>query len=680
MESTANAFQITEGKGNAKVTHRITFPIFDRDGRRIGEKTHKAGQTKGNTAQLYPWKALNHEPAYLVNGEPSVWRSWEAGYRNVLCSTGGEDTFKREWVDDFRGKVVRLALDNDEAGRKGMAKTAGLLFGVAEEVKIVVWPEEFPSKGDVEDWLNLGHRLEDLEFCLWEPKAEAENTTNINVGEWPEPQPLPYTAPPVDGFVPDLLPSVLRPWIADISERMQCPMDFPAVGAIVALSSIVGRQLAIRPKVEDDWTVVPNLWGGVVGRPGLLKTPALAEVLRPVDRLEAQGRGDYEEAQRAFDVDALIREAKIKHAKGEVAKAVRDGRDPSSAVDAASLSGETPPVRRRYRTNDPSMEKLGELLNENPRGLLLFRDELTGFLRTLDREGHESDRAFYLEAWNGTGRFTFDRIGRGTIDIQAACISILGGIQPGPMRSYMSRAARGGQDDDGLVQRFQLCVWPEQPGHWVNVDRAPDLEARRRAYEVFDRLNCIDPVAIGAEVPQEEGDLPYLRFTPEAQVIFIEWRTELEHRLRGDSLAPMMESYLAKYRSLIPSLALLIHLADVGYGPVSEDALTRACGWGDYLESHARRIYAPALSPDIEAAGDLAEHIRRGDLGSEFALREAQQKGWSGLTEREAIKAGLDLLVEIDWLREKTESTGGRPRTRYTVNPKINGGEHGPVA
>jgi Protein of unknown function (DUF3987) len=76
------------------------------------------------------------------------------------------------------------------------------------------------------------------------------------------------------------------------------------------------------------------------------------------------------------------------------------------------------PVRRRLIVNDTTVEKLGELLNQNPNGVLIFRDELTGFLRTLDCESHETDRAFYLEAWNGTRRFVHDRIGRGTIDIQ----------------------------------------------------------------------------------------------------------------------------------------------------------------------------------------------------------------------------------------------------------------------
>src|SRR4029453_7681695 len=81
----------------------------------------------------------------------------------------------------------------------------------------------------------------------------------------------------------------------------------------------------------------------------------------------------------------------------------------------------TAPVQTRYIVNDPTVEKLGELLNENPNGLLLFRDELTGWLRMLDRDGHESDRSFYLEAWNGTNSYTYDRIGRGTLPIKAAC-------------------------------------------------------------------------------------------------------------------------------------------------------------------------------------------------------------------------------------------------------------------
>jgi hypothetical protein len=120
-------------------------------------------------------------------------------------------------------------------------------------------------------------------------------------------------------------------------------------------------------------------------------------------------------------------------------------------------------VEQRYIVNDTTVEKLGELLNHHPNGLLLFRDELSGFLHTLDRAGHENDRAFYCEAWHGTDAYTYDRITRGTLHIRAACLSVLGGLQPGPLERYL-REVFGGGGDDGLIQRFQLAVWPDVPG------------------------------------------------------------------------------------------------------------------------------------------------------------------------------------------------------------------------
>jgi hypothetical protein len=61
------------------------------------------------------------------------------------------------------------------------------------------------------------------------------------------------------------------------------------------------------------------------------------------------------------------------------------------------LEEDEPPIRRRYIVNDPTVEKLGEILNQNPAGVLLFRDGIAGFLAMLERAGRENDRAFYLE-------------------------------------------------------------------------------------------------------------------------------------------------------------------------------------------------------------------------------------------------------------------------------------------
>lgn len=502
-------------------------------------------------------------------------------------------------------------------------------------------------------------------------QAEAEALRDMALGWTSPPEELPTGLPPVDCFVEDLLPPALRPWILDIADRMQCPPDYPAVASIIALASVVGRQIGIRPKARDDWTVVPNLWGAVIGRPALLKTPAIAEPLRMIATLESRARQEHEQAARDFEADALVREAQTKDAKARIAKAVRDDNvGLAQAIAASSLDSPEAPSRRRYLTQDCTVEKLGELLRDNPRGILIFRDELVGFLKVLDQEGREGSRAFFLEAWNGTGAFTFDRIGRGTVEIPAACVSIIGAIQPGPLKDYLTSAIQGGAGDDGLVQRFQLAVWPDPGKDWRNVDRWPDTQARQAARAIFTRLDNLDPPAIGAR--QEEGDIvPWLRFEPDAQAYFDEWREGLEHQLRDDDLHPALESHLAKFRSLIPSIALLSHLADHPEGgAVGVPSLLRGLAWAGYLESHARRIYAPALTPELFAAIELSRRLP--SLPEPFTPRDVYKNHWRGL-DIQGTRDALQVLIDFGHLREEEQGNPpiGRPTTRYEVHPAI---------
>ncbi len=487
--------------------------------------------------------------------------------------------------------------------------------------------------------------------------------------EWRDPESLPVGMPPVDAFAPELLPAALRRWIVDIAERMQCPMDFVAVGAVVGMGAVAGRQVGIRPKRHDDWTVVPNLWGGIIGPPSMLKTPALGETMQPIDALEARARAEHEAAERDHRAGLMVAEAQAKQAKDLVLKAVKSGDATLAHANALEVADEiAPPTRRRYRTSDATVEKLGELLRDNSRGILVFRDELIGFLKSLEKEGREGSRSFFLESWNGTGSYTFDRIGRGTVEIEAACVSILGGIQPGPLGDYLRDAIKGGSGDDGLLQRFQLTVWPDPPATWRNVDRQPDRNARRAAHAVFERFDGFGGSDLGAF--QENGDpLPWLRFDDAAQDLFDEWRTELERRLRNDDLPPVLEAHLAKYRSLAPSLALLFHLADnPNGGPVGKPSLLQALAWCEYLETHARRIFAPALAPDLFAASELDRRLL--SLPDPFTARDIYQKGWRGL-DREGTSAAVRMLEDYGRIRGEMTDGAGRPTVLYRVNPAL---------
>lgn len=333
-------------------------------------------------------------------------------------------------------------------------------------------------------------------------------------------------------------------------------------------------------------------------------------------------------------------------------------------------------VRRRLR------DGIGELGRESnfamcraccaADSVILVRDELIGFLKSLDMESQQAARAFYLEAWDGNGSYESDRIGRGNTRVQAVCLSLVGTCQPGPLGEYLSQAVRGGVGDDGLMQRFQLAVWPDDFGPWVNIDRFPDSNARNRAFAVFDRLDQIDAEAIGASSDAfDDSGIPYLRFDDAAYERFVEWMTERENHLRSGAESPAIESHLTKYRSLIPSIALVCHLVDGGTGAVTLPALEQAIAWGGYLESHARRIYAQGCEPALPAATLLGTRLLSGTPASGFTLRDVYRRGWSGLTTKEDVQAAVNVLIDLDWLRHESLPTGGAPKTVYHVNPKV---------
>jgi len=490
---------------------------------------------------------------------------------------------------------------------------------------------------------------------------------NENIKDWPNPLPLPDSLPPVLPFDFDLLPDSLRPWIEDIAERVQCPPDFPAVGAMISLAAVVGRKIGIRPKRQDDWLEVPNLWGAIIGRPGVMKSPALRESMRPLVKLEAREREQFEAAHEEWRQGQEMHKLKREAVKANIVKAMKTGKgfDPDDLANGA----EDEPKARRYVVNDCSVEALGEILQANPNGTLAYRDELIGLLKSLDKEGNEGARGFFLSAWSGTDSYTFDRIGRGlNMRIEACCLSLLGSIQPAVIGGYLRQTvATGG--GDGLLSRFQLMVWPDISGDWKDVDRWPDSDARDQAFATFERLDSLDPAAIGATL--DDGAIPYLRFDPEAAEIFGEWRAGYERTLRAGGDHPAIESHLSKYRKLVPTLSLLIHLADNTSSAIGSRALLKALAWLEYLESHARRAYASVAQAEAESARALLRRIKAGEVTNPFTTRDIYRKGWAHLTKPDEAQEAVRYLSDFDYLRTEGMATGGRSKSAIWINPKL---------
>jgi putative DNA primase/helicase len=494
--------------------------------------------------------------------------------------------------------------------------------------------------------------------------------------DWPEPLALDGELPAVAQMTPDLLPASFRALASDISERMQVPLDYPAIALTLCLAGAVNRRAIIQPKLNDtNWVIVPNLWGGIVAPPGFLKTPVIQAATRPLNQIQTEWRQEYDAALQAFSLVSEEHELKRGAWRDQYKASAKKGNPlPNRPEDPPHG-----PKLRRLIINDSTFEALHETMSNNPVGVLVVRDELTGWWSQLDRPGREGERAFCLQAWNGDTGHTIDRIGRGTVHVDACCMSLLGGIQPGRLRSYLVDALRDGPSNDGLIQRFQLLVWPDTLASWTNVDRPPNEVAEQQAERVFRTLLKLD-----SEKPRS------FRFAPDAQELFTEWLGELEVKVRGTELHSALISHLSKYRSLMPSLALLFHLADqassVGFDGsdfvisqkicVELEYARKAASWCEYLESHARRVYSCVITPQLRAARDLADKIKQRKIGATglFSCREVYLKGWSGLDTPERAEHAAEILQDADWLRDvSTEPgpAGGRRSVRYEINPGV---------
>src|SRR5260370_42643300 len=165
-----------------------------------------------------------------------------------------------------------------------------------------------------------------------------------------------------------------------------------------------------------------------------------------------------------------------------------------------------------------------------------------------------------------------------------------------------------------MPQHFGLLVCPREPAGWEKVDEYPDSAKRDVVWGIFERISKLTETG-ALELGAMKGPydkIPFVRFDEAAASEFLDWRGALERRLRSDELSPALEGHVAKYRKLVPALALIDHLAEGGRGGVSKEALLRALAMPEHLETHARRVYGATDSFDIIAAEATLAHIRRG--------------------------------------------------------------------
>lgn len=501
--------------------------------------------------------------------------------------------------------------------------------------------------------------------------AEGPATT-----DWPQLEPISQKLRPVPRLSDDMLPPLLTSFVNDAADRMQAPKEYVAVPVLVGLGSVIGTGCGARPKLHDNWTISPNIWGANIGPPASKKSPALSAGISPIFHLDWLAQQDFESEQVAFVTRQFMKGMRAKELEN---KAKKSALTPDELRELANASRKAePPAPKRHYTNDATIEALGEILAVNPRGVLMVNDELSGWLESLDKPGREGTRGAFLTAWNGLDPQRVDRVGRGNLYIPHFCVSVLGGIQPDMLQTYLSEAMVENRND-GLVQRLQVAVYPDLIPIDAIVDRSPDVAVIAKVREVFAKLSG----NLGAFGPTVDvpGSVPYFRLEAKrAYPAFRDWLLSNENRARAEE-QPIMTEHLSKYGRLVPALALIFHMVRLATDelkpgtPIDFASLTMALKWASFLEAHARRIYSMAQSNKNLAAAALAEKIGAGLLNNGFKARGIAQRGWSRLTTVDLVNDALRELEDANWVRKVKADRAhgaGRPASpTYEINPAV---------
>lgn len=490
---------------------------------------------------------------------------------------------------------------------------------------------------------------------------------------WPAPDLRLLTAeaePPPRLDLSEILTPKAAEWVAAAAEGAGAPADYVALSLLCVTGATVGNARWVT--VWPGWSEPPVIWGMCIGNPSAGKSPAIDTVLAPLRRAERPLREAMQAEVEAWEKRAKL--AKLAQAVWEkkAAAAMEKGNAPPPVPPEAD-AGCAPHIPRLV-VSDATVERVGVIVEAQPKGVLQFRDELAGWLLAMEARNGGSDRAFWLEAFGGRG-FTVERMGRQPLTVDRLLIGALGGIQPDRLSELLLKAK-----DDGLLARF-LPVWPER----LQPKRPQRMASDAVADTAMARLTALELV------PDDNGDLRpwFVQFDADARAVMDEWRATCgAWEAQADGL---LLSFIGKLPGMAARIALV--LAAIAYafdGAEEPRSITpaefgRACHFlAEYALPMARRAYGAASTPKEERAARVLLSAIVAKRWTTFDTRQAMRdvsRPLLGAVEK--LNPAIRALEEADIIRVAQPVAGprgGRPVRAYEVNPAIWEAVHEPLA
>lgn len=451
-------------------------------------------------------------------------------------------------------------------------------------------------------------------------------------------------------------------WILDTAAASACPPDYVVAALLSSASTMIGN--ARWAQATPGWSEPPHLWCAAVGDSGQGKSPGADVIFRSIlPVMEARMTFDFPVRMQQHQAQAEIRKARIEVWQKDVRDAQKKGAAPPPAPD---LAEEPEPMAPRLMQSDVTIEKVAALLaGAAPKGILMARDELAGFLLGMNAY-NDGARAFWLEAYGGRP-FRVDRVKHPQpILVPHLVVAWHGGIQPSRLAQVIQEV------DDGLLARF-CWFWPD-PVPFRLARAVPNIDFAVDAFDCLRKLEMTQPIEPG--LPNKPM---IVALTENGRALMEQFGREMQ--VRQETAGGLFVSALGKARGLALRLALVIEYlwwAGGGTGrepnSISDAAFLAAAALvGNYLMPMAERMYGDASATRAtKNAATLARWIIK-HRPPEVHVRTLQREvRLPGLGEAESIHEACNALIEAGWLYAPPRGgRDGRARAAYAVRPEV---------
>jgi len=465
--------------------------------------------------------------------------------------------------------------------------------------------DRFPRCGDEEtnaEWFIASHRLTFAAKKKHPQEIERPKTntySRIYQGkEWPAP--IPFT---IEDHVKDLDPSIIpkgpwREWIEASSRNVQCDIGPLFMQALTVLSSLIGTKTTIFPKKKDlGFTVFPILWTLHIARSGSKKSPITKRVSGILKEFQAEENETFKEKQAEVRPILNRINKKLKYANRKLDDFIQQSMEndnleheieswESRIVDIERELEEHKVYKRQFVIDLITPEKLYQVLENNPQGVLFKKDEFSSLWNTFKKTGYEGFRQFLLQCHDGEGA-SYQTKNQGENFLKEAGIALLGNLQPSLLEGMLEETIKN--HDDGFLQRALLSA--ETSIEREIIDEEIDEKITEQVNQVFECARSLQPSAV--------------TFTDPAQVYYMEYLKEIEVRRKGHE--DFVGSFIGKFSGKIAILAYLIEFLKPKREQMSKISLASLKTAREILEYNYRNLILQKNRPVYTMAYDIID-------------------------------------------------------------------------